>query len=64
MEVDDVLKGLSSLMSYRNVMNYTYSPHANKALQFPQKYLFNIEKPEVNDSVRELSIYVDLSQRA
>ena len=58
LELKDVLSGLLATMAYYYVMGYEYCAHVSKALQYLQKYLFNIFQPEVCDSVKELAMYL------
>lgn len=59
-EASTVLQGVISLICAYYIFNYEYSPHVDKPLQFLQKYFLKLKEPKVADSVKELSLFLDM----
>ena len=58
LEVSTVVEGVAALFVIYYCLNYAYSPHVGKALQYIQRYWLSIRKPDVQDAVKELALYM------
>jgi len=58
MEVDDSFEALLALFGLYYCLNYQYSPHVYKALQFVQLYILQLSVPKVAEAVKELALYL------
>ena len=51
-----VTKAALCLIAVYYCLNYEYSPHVQRPLQFLPRYFLKIQNPGVNDSVKELAL--------
>ena len=59
MEVEGCAKAVTALVGLYFVLNYEYSPHVAKVLEFLQHFFVKIASPaDISHSVRELALYM------